>query len=279
MPYLELFDETLDINATENYELAVQVSKDDVSFCILDTLRNKFVMLRSYEPGGDESYKPAQIEAIVKMDDFLTRTFRKINVITTSAKSTLVPAELYEDSRKKDYFSVNQTIEDNELVLVNKINYPESYLIFSLENDFHDSVDASFPGSQLIHHLKPLIDRANTGKGAGTGNMFVHIERYFINIVVFDQNNLKFCNTFPCRMVSDIQYYVLYIHKRLNMDPGEIVYFSGRMSSREDITRAFSKYLPSIRFTGLAGNHILSYVLGETEIHRFINIFNAVNCE
>ena len=77
MPYLELYDETLDINATENYELAVQVSKDEVSFCILDTLRNKFVMLRSYEPGGDESYKPAQIEAIVKMDDFLTRPFRK----------------------------------------------------------------------------------------------------------------------------------------------------------------------------------------------------------
>jgi len=109
--------------------------------------------------------------------------------------------------------------------------------------------------------------------------MFVHIERYFINIVVFDQNNLKFCNTFPCRMVSDIQYYVLYVLKRLNIDPREIVYFSGRMSSREDITRAFSKYLPNIRFTGLAGNFILSYILGETEIHRFINIFNAASCE
>jgi len=83
------------------------------------------VMLRSYEPGGDDSYKPAQIEAIVKMDDFLTRPFRKKNVITPSAKSTLVPAELYEDSRKKDYFSINQTIMDNELVLVNCIRFTE----------------------------------------------------------------------------------------------------------------------------------------------------------
>ena len=36
MPFLELFDETLDINSTENYELSVQVSPDGLSFCLLD---------------------------------------------------------------------------------------------------------------------------------------------------------------------------------------------------------------------------------------------------
>ncbi len=56
MPFLELFDETLDINSTENYELSVQVSTDNLSFCILDTLRNKFVLLRSYESVGNSKY-------------------------------------------------------------------------------------------------------------------------------------------------------------------------------------------------------------------------------
>jgi hypothetical protein len=65
MPFLELFDETLDINATENYELSVQISPYEVSFCILDTLRNKFVMLRSYEPGNEGPYHVSQIEAII----------------------------------------------------------------------------------------------------------------------------------------------------------------------------------------------------------------------
>ena len=49
MPFLELFDETLDINSTENYELSVQVSPEGLSFCILDSIRNKFVLIRSFE--------------------------------------------------------------------------------------------------------------------------------------------------------------------------------------------------------------------------------------
>ena len=48
MPFLELFDETLDINSTENYELSVQVSPDGFPFCLLDTIRNKYVLLRSF---------------------------------------------------------------------------------------------------------------------------------------------------------------------------------------------------------------------------------------
>ena len=48
MPFLELFDETLDINSTENYELSIQVSPDGLSFCLLDSVRNKFVLFRSF---------------------------------------------------------------------------------------------------------------------------------------------------------------------------------------------------------------------------------------
>ena len=35
MPFLELFDETLDINSTENYELSVEIGNRAVSFCVM----------------------------------------------------------------------------------------------------------------------------------------------------------------------------------------------------------------------------------------------------
>ena len=112
MPFLELFDETLDINSTENYELSVQVSPDDFSFCILDTLRNKFVLLRSYEPDDNTSFDPYRLNEIIKKDDFLTRRFRKTIIITPTSKSTLVPAPLFDDSRKEDYLAFNQIHHD-----------------------------------------------------------------------------------------------------------------------------------------------------------------------
>ena len=125
MPFLELYDETLDINSTENYELSVQVSSDDISFCILDTLRNKFVMLRSYEPEDNSRFDPYRLNEIIRKDDFLTRRFRKTNIITPTSRSTLVPGPLFEDSRKEEYLDFNQKKNDRERVMISKIKIAE----------------------------------------------------------------------------------------------------------------------------------------------------------
>ena len=65
MPFLELFDETLDINSTENYELSVQVSPDGFAFCLLDTIRNKFVLIRSFEPEENKYFNADKVNEIL----------------------------------------------------------------------------------------------------------------------------------------------------------------------------------------------------------------------
>jgi hypothetical protein len=70
-PYpLELIDETLDINATDNYDLTLELSEDGVSLAVLDLLRGKYVMLRHY-PREEESGTAARsFEETVGSDDF-----------------------------------------------------------------------------------------------------------------------------------------------------------------------------------------------------------------
>jgi hypothetical protein len=94
MPFLELFDETLDINSTENYELSVQMSRDGFAFIILDTLRNKYVLLRSHDPDDDKYISADRITELINKDDFLTKSFKTVNVIIPSYKSTLIPSPL-----------------------------------------------------------------------------------------------------------------------------------------------------------------------------------------
>lgn len=49
----ELFDETLDINSTDNYDLSVEISEDGIAYSVLDLLRGKWVMLRHYQHALD----------------------------------------------------------------------------------------------------------------------------------------------------------------------------------------------------------------------------------
>ena len=81
MPFLELFDETLDINSTENYELSVQVSPDGFSFCLLDTIRNKFVLIRAFEPEENKYFNTDKINELLSKDDFLTKAITKKSML------------------------------------------------------------------------------------------------------------------------------------------------------------------------------------------------------
>jgi len=280
MPFLELFDETLDINATENYNLSVQVSNDDLSFCILDTLRNKFVLLRSYEPEDNSRFDPYRLNEIIKKDDFLTRPFRKTSLITPTSKSTLVPAPLFDDSKKEEFLAFNQIPSDRERILTSRLPDQDTVVVFSLPEGSVDILASAFPGGTLSHQLKPLFHYINYNRrSVGSNNVHVHIERDYLNMIIFDQNMLKFCNTFHYSTISDVEYYVLYVLKRMNIRHEEPVFFSGRTIKQEEILHAFSKYLRNIRFALPAGIYTFSYVLNEVELNKYLIIFSATNCE
>ncbi len=280
MPFLELFDETLDINSTENYELSVQVSYDGLSYSILDTLRNKFVMLRDYQPDGTGCFDIIKLGELISKDDFLTKRFKKVNIITPTPKSTLVPNPLFDSSKEIEYFTFNQMPEDGEVILTNELTEPDATLIFSVQKPIVDLLSASFPKVQLSHQLKPLFQCIFVNRRTVESYfLHVHLEREYLNLVIFDGSVLKFCNTFHYKTISDIHYYLLYVLKRMNISQEEVVYFSGCTNNSREIVTGLSDYLRTIRFAEPTGNFTFSYVFNETELHKFLNLFSITNCE
>ncbi len=280
MPFLELFDETLDINSTENYELSVQAGINGFSFCILDTLRNKFVLIRHFEPDENKYFNIEKLNEIISNDDFLPKKYKRIHIITPSPKFTLVPAPLYDPTKKDEFFTFNHLKDDNSVILSNKIPESDAFVIFSLANPVNDLLTSSFPGVQCFHHIKPLLRHITySGKHLSGKYIHVHVEREFFNMTVFDQSVLKFCNSFNYRNISDILYYVLNVFKRLDIKQEETIYFSGQTEKYNDLTSNFSMYVRNIKFAEPAGNYTFSYVFNEVELHRFLNLFSVINCE
>ncbi len=280
MPFLELLDETLDINSTESYELSVEVSHDYLSFSILDTLRNKYVMLRSYEPEDGISYDERKLGDLLSMDDFLIRRFRRTSIITPSGSSTLVPAPLYDESKKEEYFRLSHHYVSGQNIMVNELKEPEAYVVFALPSDINDLVRNFFPKSTPCHQLKPLLQFFSANRRiTGSSQVNVHVDKEYLNISVFDQNSLRLCNTFNYQTASDIRYFILYVFKRLGLSQNDTVYFSGRISGHDDVMYSLSDYLRNIRYAQPAGNFTLSYVFNETEIHKYLNLFILSGCE
>ena len=280
MPFLELFDETLDINSTQNYELSVQMSCDGFVFSILDTIRNKYVLLRSFDPDSNKYFTADAIRDIIGKDDFLTKAYKKVNIVMPSPKFTLVPAPLYDPAKKGDYFSLNLIKDENEIIMTNKVPEPDAYIIFSVLKSLLEISGHFYPGVNPCHQIKPLLNQVmHYSKNENPTYFHVHIEREFINILVLEQNVLKFSNTFNYRNISDILYYVLNVIKSFNISHDKTIHFSGLTEKYDDLYSNFAIYIRELKFTGPAGNFSFSYVFNDVELHRYINLFSVTNCE
>jgi hypothetical protein len=280
MPFLELFDETLDINSTENYELSVQLSPDSLAFCILDTIRNKYVLLRSFESDENKYLSATRLDELISKDDFLLKRYKKINLVMPSGKFTLVPAQLFDPGKKDEYFSFNHATEEDELILSNKINDPDAYIVFSVLKPLYEVAAGRFPGVLPFHHTKPLMLHVAHRKNSVNGNyVHIHVGKEYFNLVIFEGVTLKFCNSFTYRNYNDILYYVLNTFKNLDIKQEETVHLSGHTEKYDDLSSAFSIYIRTLKYSEPAGSFTFSYVFNDIIVHRFLNLFTAVNCE
>ena len=280
MPFLELFDETLDINSTDNYELSIEVSPDGFSFCLLDTIRNKFVLIRSFEPEENKYFNADKVNDIITRDDFLGRRYRKVNVVMPSPKFTIVPAPLYDPGKKDEYFTFNHLMNDGNIIISNRLNDPDAFLVFSVSKQVSDLISSFHPGVLPYHQVKPLLNNiAHSRKNVNGNYIHLHVEREFFNLIIFDHNLMKFCNAFKYRNITDILYFTLNVFRNLGIAQEETIHLSGLTEKYDDLSSNLSMYIRNIKFSEPAGNFTFSYVFNDTAIHRFLNLFSLANCE
>lgn len=280
MPFLELFDETLDINSTENYELSVQAAYDSLSFCILDSIRNKYILLRSFSPESYRNFTPGQISEIVSKDDFLTKKYKKVHVVMPSQKFTLVPPALFDPGRKEEYFSFNHVSSESDVILNNRLSDPDTFLLYAVSKPLYDLMRSFYPFVFPVHHLKQLFDQIpRNRKSEGVFYIHLHVESDFFNLIIFRNQALQFCNAFNFRNISDILYYTLNAFRNLGIGQEETIYLSGQTERYDDLYSNLSLYIRNVRFADPTGTFTFSYVFNDTGLHRYINLLSLINCE
>ncbi|MDR2910557.1 MAG: DUF3822 family protein [Bacteroidales bacterium] len=279
MAFQELFDETLDINSTGNYRLAVQVSSSGVAFCILDAVRNKYVMLRAYEAGGDGCYSAPEIDEIMRRDDFLGCRYMKVTVIAPAEKSTLVPVQLYDPARRDEYFRLNHPPGGDAAVAANRLNDPEAYVVFEVARPVYDIITGRYPAAVPVHHLKPLLSHVyHAGRNFRGDYVHLHVESGFFNLAILRSNSLVFCNTFGYRNTDDILYYVMNVMKSFETGHETAIHLSGPADGCDGLASALRVYVRQVSFSRPSGGFTFSYVFDDCALHRYINLFNVPNC-
>ena len=197
MAFFESYDETLDINSTSNYVLSMQLGPDEVSYSALDSIRNKVILVRSYEPDNGNKYSIDDVKTILLNDELLARRFKSVRILLPSSKFTLVPAAIYKPERKDSFFELNHQLDADSVVVASKLSIPDSFLLFSVQRNFYDLTQLLVPGISPTHQCVPLLNNVAFNSKRYLGSyLHRHVENGYFILIVMKVGVLSFCHCF-----------------------------------------------------------------------------------
>jgi hypothetical protein len=280
MADIDLIDKSLDLNKTEKYHISIQIDLDGVSFCILDISRSIYVAFKKYTINKvkDTENLVDRIEKILSEDDLLTHSFRSSSLLYLTQKSTLVPASFFDEGKMKDFFEFNHALEELDELNFNFIQDIDAYNVFAIPTDVANLVYNKFRTVKFYHQATPFIKSVISGFGEPSG-MHINLNRDFFDIIVKENDKLKFYNTFRFLNETDLLYFVMYVSTQLNINNKTILLtLCGEPSDKPVFFDALGKYFPNLSYFEpvypLFGESFVRF-----DHHKFFNLFYLYNCE
>jgi hypothetical protein len=277
MHQINLLDETLDKNQAHHYNLAIQYGLNGLSFCLFDTIKNKFIAFRHY---SEATSNPESLSGILESDDLLKLSYREKKVMYTSGKNTLVPLSFFDESKLELLYNFNLGEDKCSSLHFNKLVEASAFNIFSYPQISHAKLKKALTRFGIYHRTSPFIENLVVDSGRWhDSKAHVYIHKGILDIGVARMKKLEFFNTFEYKEYSDIAYFILNVMEQLNLSPNITeVYVSVDLDNHGEIFDFLGNYLQHIKFIRPSENYTYSYVFDEVQLTRFANLFNLGLC-
>lgn len=283
MVEFELIDEAFDLNITSQYHISIQVSLDGYCFSVLDTRRNKYILLKNYlfPEETDNEKLLSHIAGLQEKDEFLLKDYRSVSVILVSEKSTMVPLPLFIESNIEKYFAFNHGLSSDSEVRYNRLKQTDAVNIFPVATTLEKIILQRFPNARLYCQSTPFVEKIlMDGKNkTQDARIYVNVHKSFIDIVVARHNKIELMNSFRYKTESDFTFFILYVFDQLKLNPDEVpVNFCGEIKKDSSHSELIKSFLGKVNFEKYSTQSLYSYTLANVPAHRFYNLLNLYHC-
>jgi len=284
MKTVSVIDESFDSNVTSTYQLSIMAGLSDFSFCILDTIRMKFLALKSFE--FDEALTidqfQGQIRQIFHTEGYLIKNYKSIHLAWASDKSALVPAPLFHPDNLGAYISFSPPPNDQDELMSARIPIIDAHVVYTIPAAIKAEFTNNFEGIRFLHPACPLIADAliNTRGSGQTTRVHLHMHRQYVDLAALNGPQLQLFNSFVFKSNEDLLFFVLYAFDQLEMNQEETtLWISGFCHPDDAIVNQLRRYIRKVAFCELNRSFSYSYTFNELTQHHYAQLINLSRCE
>ena len=268
--------DTLTIDNSGKYILSIRLCPDGLSFSAYNPSEIDTFFYREVE---FEQSKPliTSLEDCFFSNEFLTWTYKQVNIVYVSTQYTIVPEEFFMEKQKEDYLSFLFS-EPEKKCLSNPLTDEEAEVIFCMDNEIYEFCSRSFIYPYFIHYITPQFSfLQRLGRTQLQKQMYVVLHPQTIDIACFDRGKSVFMNSFTIEQSNDILYYILYVWKQFNMDEQQDrLYIYGEESLVKETDQLLSVYQIQTQPIQIPAE---TYLLGQQVAKTPLDIIALSSCE
>ncbi len=257
--------------------MSIQVSLSGLSFCILNTHTNTFSFYKHLK--FDKKLNPNKVlDKLVhyfNTENSLQQSFKTVKVIHDNELSALVPKPLFNEDHLADYLKFNSKILRTDFITYDSVLINDSVNVYVPYVNVNNYLYEHFGAFEFKHFSTILIETILVlEKNSLSTKMYVHVSDTHFEIIVLENNLLKFYNTFEYSTKEDFIYYVLFTAEQLHLNPEEFsLVLLGYITKDDDLYKIAYKYVRNVSI--LKSRNIQKYSdnVSATNLHNnFISI-------
>ncbi|GAE86489.1 DUF3822 family protein [Bacteroides reticulotermitis] len=246
---------TVNFTKSEQYTLSFRLGTDGFSFSIYNPIQEDSLTVIEREVDSSLSLT-ANLKSAFRELEFLSYSYKRINIMITGKRFTTIPLELFEDEQAEVIFHHNHPKRENEIILYNVLKKNSVVVIFGIDKSAYSFLLEQYPDARFYSQSSPLIDFFSTKSRLGNSRkMYASLRPDAIDLYGFERGHLLLVNSFECAHIQDRIYYLLYTWKQLGFDQErDELHLTGVLADKEILIQELKKYILQVFITNPATN-------------------------
>jgi len=243
---------TISLRDTKDTKLSIQFNLDGFSFCITDNTSEEILYFYEYlfkEKKITPESLLKKIEELFKTDSYLQKDFSSVSVVHQNNLSCLVPNTYFSEDKLSEYLNFNIKTLTSDFITFDDIQSIKAKNVYIPYVNINNFLFQNFGEFEYKHHLTIFIEKLISINNSDEKVVYVNVSSDSFDVVVIQNKQLYFSNSFSFETKEDFIYYILFTFEQLKLDVEEIqLYFTGDIELESELYTITYQYIRNVLF-------------------------------
>lgn len=280
MHELNLVDHSFDLRLTSEYHLSIQLGLDGFSFCILDLLRQRYLVFRHVPfVVGKPQFLPQKAEAIFNEDEKLNAGYKSVSVIYSTTQATLVPREFSDGPDLQKISALESNSTRTEALRTENIPGLNYQLVYQVPRELLSLLNRKFTEFRFCHKTSTLWSTFMAQRSEKRNSLLVNFEKKYLRIIAVKDAELVLYNSFFYKNEADFLYHTLNVWHTLRFDAErDEILLGGFVAEDSAYIRQIKKYISNVLFLKPFSDYDYGGLFEKSQKHQFVSLLNSYSC-